>query len=150
MLTGFVVGLACLPGLPRGYRWIVPLAISVPALLLLGDYVLVFETAGAGGTDLPGILYRPTIYMTVTVQSRSPSSRGSGWRPGYTRGSGKRLYGAPRKTESAASPAIKLGKTNPTTRSSVAAPIATWSMYGTSTRSGCSGASKNIAFTTAR
>ncbi|MDQ3982460.1 MAG: hypothetical protein M3271_07245 [Actinomycetota bacterium] len=68
VLTGFVVGLACLPGLPRGYRWIVPLAISVPALLLLGDYVLVFETAGAGGTDLPGILYRPTIYMTVTVQ----------------------------------------------------------------------------------
>lgn len=65
--AGFVAGLACLSGRPRRYRLHVPLAITLPALLLLGHWVLVYQTM-VGNRDLPWILDHTMFYMDGSVQ----------------------------------------------------------------------------------
>lgn len=65
--AGFVAGLACLSGRPRRYRLHVPLAVTLPALLLLGHWVLMYETAVREG-DLPWILDHGMFYMDGSVQ----------------------------------------------------------------------------------
>ena len=67
VVTGILVGAASLAGRPSSYRWTVPLLISVPALLLLGHYVLVMEAA-ADGADLPWAVDHITFYMDNTSQ----------------------------------------------------------------------------------
>ena len=66
--AGFVAGLACLPGRPRRYRLHVPLVITVPALLLLGHFVLLMESVEPEGTDLPWILGHFFFYMDLPAQ----------------------------------------------------------------------------------
>ena len=66
--AGIVVGIACLAEWPARYRPLVPLAVALPALLMLGHYVLVVETSGPGGGDLPSFLERPRFYMLAPTQ----------------------------------------------------------------------------------
>jgi hypothetical protein len=62
-LTGILAGAATLPGKPRGYRWSMPLIISVPAMLPLAHFVVLMEDITQGGTDLPGVLGNFMFYM---------------------------------------------------------------------------------------
>ncbi|MDQ3956927.1 MAG: hypothetical protein M3273_01240 [Actinomycetota bacterium] len=67
VVAGILVGLACLPGLPKTYRWHVPFVISVAPMALLAHFVLVVENAGPG-EELPWVLGRYTVYMDLTSQ----------------------------------------------------------------------------------
>lgn len=70
VLTGILIGAAAtFSRMPRGYRWSMPLLVSLPALLLLGHFVLVMESAERGGPDLPGALGHIMFYMDSTSQS---------------------------------------------------------------------------------
>lgn len=66
--AGFVVGLANLTARPAGYRVRVPLAVTVPALVLLAHFPLVIESADADGSDLPWILDNFFFYMETPAQ----------------------------------------------------------------------------------
>lgn len=66
--AGLLVGLACAPDRPNAYRARVPLATTVPALLLLGHFQLLYGSIGPDGTDLPWILANTYFYMETPPQ----------------------------------------------------------------------------------
>lgn len=65
--AGLVFGLACARR-PAGYRVLVPLVVTLPALLLLGHFPLLYESIGPDGTDLPWVLGESYFYMDPAVQ----------------------------------------------------------------------------------
>ncbi len=66
--SGLMVGAASLARRPGTYRWHVPLVISLPASLLVAHPLVVAETGGLGGLDLPSFLDRYFFYMEPTSQ----------------------------------------------------------------------------------
>lgn len=75
--AGVAVGLAALPGRPARYRPVFPLAISLPALLLLAHYYAVFEWS-VRGHDLPWILDHVMFYMDTRAQFALAMAAGFG------------------------------------------------------------------------
>jgi hypothetical protein len=67
-VAGFVLGLACTTVRPGGYRLQVPLAVTLPAVLMLGHFRLLFASLDEDGSDLPWILGDPMFYMDLHVQ----------------------------------------------------------------------------------
>lgn len=93
--AGAMVGLAVLAGRPGRYRLVVPLAISLPALLLLAHYFVVFEW-GIRGEDLPWILDHIMFYMDTPAQFALAMAAGFGIAAGLQpRGTVGRRDGSP-------------------------------------------------------
>lgn len=81
--AGFVIGLACLPGRPARYRLHVPLAITLPALLLIGHWVLMAQAPERGWERLPWILNNAYFYMDVGPQHALAMIAGFGIAAGF-------------------------------------------------------------------
>ncbi len=63
-----MAGLASLTARPSGYRLHIPLAITLPALLLLAHWPLLVESANPDGGRLPWILNNVYFYMDPPAQ----------------------------------------------------------------------------------
>lgn len=81
--AGFVAGLASLTARPSGYRLHVPLAITLPALLLLAHWPLLVESAEPGGGRLPWILDNFYFYMDTPAQFALAVIAGFGLAAGF-------------------------------------------------------------------
>lgn len=68
-MAGFVFGIACMTARPARYRLRVPLAVTLPALVLLGHFVLMIENGGPSRTALPWILDHFMFYMDEQGQA---------------------------------------------------------------------------------